>query len=303
MEKTVSFIRAKLKKDYVFDGIKASGFDIVIPYKDRNIVLRLLREVWTRLKLPKVSIWYNKAVKALDTDVIIVKDPLMTADYMAWLRAQHPDKKIIFDYDNRVRRSLDPEKVRPYADEIWSYDQDDCRDYALRHKGSSYLDVYRVDPAAEPDIDVLYVGRDKGRLDQLLALEKQFADMGLKTHFHICADRSFLTWKNRIYRKFLPYDEYLELLRRSRSILNIVTDGQTSITQREMEAVFDNVKCITNNGGIRSFALYDESRFFCLNDSSAEEIEDFMAVPFRPVPVEDLKQYCFSDRIHSMIDG
>ena len=142
----------------------------------------------------------------------------------------------------------------------------------------------------------------QGRLDQLLALEKQFRDMGLRTYFHICADRSFLTWKNKAYRPFMPYDEYLELLKRSRAILNIVTDGQKSVTQREMEAVFDNVKCITNNAGIPDFALYDESRFFLLTDENAEKVRDFISVPFKPVNDEELRPYCFSDHVREMLN-
>ena len=82
MAKTVTFIRAKLKKDYVFDGIKGSGYDVIIPYKDTNLLMRLLREAWSRLKLPGRSMWYNKAAKAISTDVIIVKDPLITVEYM-----------------------------------------------------------------------------------------------------------------------------------------------------------------------------------------------------------------------------
>lgn len=296
----ICFIRAKQKKDYVFDGIARSGYRIIVPYKDRNLVLRLLREIWTRLKLPKVSIWYNAETKGIPQDVIIVKDPLITSDFMRTLRANNPDRFIVFNYDNRVSRSIDPDSVRAYVNEIWSYDDDDCARYALRKKGDGFFDVYQTTPNPVRKYDVFYVGRDKGRLDQIHLIENKLKEQGLRTCFHICADRSFLTWTNKEYKPFLPYEDYLELLKDSRAILNIVSEGQTSITQREMEAVFDGVKCITNNTGILSFPLYDESRYFLI-DNNYELIPAFLEKPFKMVPKEELDNYKMERRIDEML--
>ena len=48
----VCFIRAKLKNDYVVNGREAKGYRNLIPYRDYNLLFRLMREVWFRLKLP-----------------------------------------------------------------------------------------------------------------------------------------------------------------------------------------------------------------------------------------------------------
>lgn len=298
----ICFIRAKLKKDYVFDGIEKTGYRIMIPYTDRNLILRVCRELWKKLKLPKMSIWYNKDTQNIKQEIIIVKDPIITADFMRFLRQHNPDKHIIFDYDNRVARSLDPESIRPYVDEIWSYDQDDCTQYGLRKKGNAYLDIYQTRPNPERSYDVFFVGRDKGRLDQIHELEQKLREQGLKTYFYICADREFLTWKRREYRHFLPYEGYLDLLKDSRAILNIVPEGQKSITQREMETVFDGVKCITNNKGILDFVFYDESRYFLLDDNY-EEIPAFLDLPFKEIRDEELEPYRFDSFLFGMLDS
>ena len=297
----VCFIRAKLKKDYVFDGIASSGFRIIIPYTDRNSFLRICREIWSKLKLPKLSFWYNKATKNIEQEIIIVKDPLITADFIYYLRKHNPYRKIIFDYDNRVAKLLDPGSIRQYVDEIWSYDEDDCEQYGLRKKGHAYLDVYQTKPNPTRKYDVFYVGRDKGRLEQIHKLEEKLKDQGLKTYFYICADREYLIWKRKEYKHFLPYDRYLELLRDSRAILNVVSSGQQSITQREMEAVFDGVKCITNNKGILDFELYDDSRYFLLDDNY-EKVPEFLDVPFKAVSDEELKVYRFDAFLTKMLE-
>ena len=109
----IQYIRAKERGwDYCFEGIKEMGYNIIIPYRDKNLIMRLLREAWFRCKLPKQSIWYNPKVKKIKASTIIVKDPLVTLDFMEYLRKKHPSKRIILEYDNRVENSkktgLDP---------------------------------------------------------------------------------------------------------------------------------------------------------------------------------------------------
>lgn len=297
----ICFIRAKQKDDYVFDGIRKSGYKIVIPYKDYNLFLRICRELWFRLKLPRRELWVNSEIERLNEDIIIIKDPLIVPELVRQVRKVHPDKKIIFDYDNRVYNSVDPDQIRKYVDEVWHYDEDDCRQYNLKFRGHSYLDIYQIKTDQESVYDVFYVGRDKGRLNKMDEIKKKLETEGLKTYFHICATREFLTWTNRKYKHFLPYNGYLDLLKKSKAILNIVPEGQTSITQREMEAVFDGVKCITNNKGITFFKLYDNTRFFLL-DNNYDQIQEFLDVPFKPVLLSELEAYRFDSLVSNMLD-
>lgn len=298
----ICYIRAKEKKDYCFDGIKKMGYDIVIPYKDINLLMRLFREIWFRLNLPYKSIWFNKAIKSKNVDIFIVKDPLIIPEFLYWVRALHPNARIIFEYDNRVSWSLDPDKVDGSIIEKWTYDPDDATKYNMKLKHGAYLDIYRVVPNERKMMDVLYLGRDKGRLKELLELETKFAEMGLKTKFHICADRKFMRYKNKRYQKNMPYEQYLELLKQSRAILNIVQNGQTSVTMREYEAVFDGVKCITSNRGILNFELYDTSRYFVLGYDDFSKIDVFLNTPFSPVEEHLLKEYSFDSMVSKMIE-
>lgn len=302
MEKNnICFIRAKQKDDYVVSGIKMSGYKVIIPYKDYNLFLRLCREVWFRLRLPKRKLWFNHEIDSIPEDIIIIKDPLIVKEFIVYLRRLYPYKRIIMDYDNRVERSIDPRTISKYVDSVWHYDEDDCAKYNLKYKGHAYLDVYQVKPNVNAVYDVFYVGRDKGRLSQMVEIKKKMEDVGIKTYFHICASREFLVWTNKKYKRFLPYSEYLELLKNSKSILNIVPPGQQSITQREMEAVFDNIKCITNNKGIKKFELYDDTRFFIL-DNNYELIPGFLERPFNTVPEEKLDKFRLDAYVERLVE-
>ena len=165
----------------------------------------------------------------------------------------------------------------------------------------AFFSEYKRKQKTNPKIDVLYVGRDKGRAEKLFALEEQLKKEGLKTYFHICADRQFLRFKRKFYKRVLEYEEYLDLLVDSKAILNIVPEDQTSVTQRELEAVFDGVKCITNNKGIKNFELYDESIYFVLGEDDLNNVSSFLYSDTKIYNEEVLERYEFRYRLQQVL--
>lgn len=298
----VLFIRAKLKDDYVFDAIKQYGYRILIPYKDKNIILRLMRELWFKLKLPGKRIWFNKAIAQEKVENIIVLDPLITSELLDWIVRIQPESRVILDYENRADTTIVPSTVGKSI-EKWSYDKEDCDKYGMKFVNPLYFDIYRFDSRKieKKEYDVLYLGRDKGRLKRILNFENKLRKMGLKTYFHICADRSYMRYKKLVYKPVIPYSRYLKLMKKSKAILNIVRDGQSSVTQRELEAVFDNIKCITTNIAIKDFELYDKSRYFVLGDDAMEDLVEFLECPFKPISDKLLDPYRFEIVIENLL--
>ena len=287
-------IRAKGKDDYVFSGLEKEGNYMLIPYRDKNLLLRLLREAWFRLHLPARKIWYNPEIKKLRTDSITICDPLITPDFLEWICDLFPDVSFVVNYSNRVSRSgIKPSDVKRPNLRYQSFDLQDCEQYGMDYAHAAYMAQYSFSPEdkSEPEYDIVFVGRDKGRAEAILKWEKVFNEMGLRTYFRICADRSYLRFKKPYYKKEIPYPEYIELLKKTRAHLNYVQDGQTSFSQRDLESVFDEVKCVTNNKGIRSFELYHPSRFFILDEDDLDTLPHFLHEPFVPVSKEQLSEY------------
>lgn len=295
----ICFIRAKLEDDYCFDAIKSMGYQINIPFKDYNIFLRILREVWFRLHLPYRKIWYSKELRYIQADVIIIYDPLITPDLVDWLKLIYSSTRIILCYENRANSTISPESVK--NTEKWSYDIDDCNRYSMKFLPGAYFDIYRIIKKDISDYDVLYLGRDKGRAEKLLDLQQTLNSLGLRTFFHICADRQFLHFKKKFYKPLMSYKSYLQLLRKSKAVLNLVQDQQTSITMRDFEVVFNGVKGITNNKDIRNFKLYHPSRYFILGEENIEKINEFLSTPFIKVPEEELEEFKFEKMIEWML--
>ena len=297
----VCIIRAKLKKDYVYDAIANYGYYIFTPYKGNNLFLRILREIWFRCRLPHREIWFKKMNKKTNIKTIIMFDPLISPEYIEWIHKYSPQSKLILSYENRADKTIRPDRVPSYV-EKWSYDWGDCKKYSMKWSAPAFFMEYRRKRNNNPQYDVLYVGRDKGRAGVLFQLEKEMKKKGLKTYFHICADRQFLRFRKKYYKRLLSYEEYLELLVDSRAILNIVPEGQTSVTQREMEAVFDGIKCITNNLGVKDFEMFDKSIFFVLGEDEFSNISEFLNTEVKMFSEDRLKKYDFNRKIQQMLN-
>lgn len=291
--KKVCFITTRIKGDYCFYGIQALGYPIAIPYTDFNLFMRCLREAWFRLKLPGRRMFYNRACKRIQAELYIVRDSLMTPDFLVWLRECHPEARIILDYDNLVRGTIHPDSV-PEDIEKWTYSPEDCEKYGMnRAEHGGYYDSWKMKKMEEPIYDIVYVGRDKGRAETLLAFEKSLQDMGLRTNFHICADRRFMTWKKPYYKPLLQYQQYLDFVGQSRALLNIAQAGCTATTMREVEAAFHQVKCVTDNKAIMEDEIYHPSRYFVLGVDPIENLPAFLESPVVPLTEEEAWLVCF----------
>ena len=305
-KEAVCFIRPKIdENDYYFNGIKKMGYRIFVPYRGKGLILRLLRELWFRFKIPGISVWYNRDLLRDDSEIYLLRDSLITPDFINWLRKNHPDSKLIMDYDNLASTTIRPDQIEDPTVEKWSYDVDDCRQYQMKMKPRSFLDVYKLEEHEKesPQYDVLYLGRDKGRLEYLLSLEKKLQEIGLRTYFHICANRRYQTLFNRHYKKLIPYSAYMELMKKSRAILNIVNKPQASMTMRDFEVAFNRIKGITNNPLAVQFPLYDPSRYFILGVDDIKTLPAFLDTPFLPLTDEELEPYCYEKSIEKMVLG
>lgn len=301
----ICFISARLcGNDYWYDAVNLGGYTAVIPYMDYNLFFRILRELWFRLHLPKESIWYNHQIKKNKAQIYIVRDPLITTGFLTWLRKEKPDARIILDYDNRAENTIHPASIKDPSIEKWSYDPNDCRDYGMNLKPKGYFDCYRIQNKEKSFYDIVYVGRDKGRAEEILWIESELRKIGLHTCFRISPDRAFLLLKKKFYQPVISYREYLALIAKSRAILNIMPEGQKSITMRDYEAVFDGIKCITNNAAIKEFELYHPSRFFILQHdlSNIADITDFLRETFKEVDDSELENYKFDYMIYKMTE-
>ena len=274
---------------YNYDGLKAEGYQVFHPYRGKGLFSRIMREACFRCPFLPKKIWYTKKFVRQAVSYIVVWDTLITKEYLKWLRKLFPDAQINYWYNNLVGHAthLLPEQV-PENIRIWTYDEEDAKKYGLHcitiH---AYCKCY-LRPLETPEYDVFFIGRDKGRAEQLLDLEKQMQELGLKTKFIIVKDGR-LSRRKACYGKPLSYPEMIDYVVRSKSVLNITMPGQKGITLRDFESVFFGVKLITTNASIAETGFVKRGNVFILGVDDLSGLKSFIDSPVEPVDPDVLE--------------
>ena len=139
---------------------------------------------------------------------------------------------------------------------------------------------YRFPPASmlaevNPEYDCFFIGYEKGRREILQNILNDIQKVGLNPYFKIFQRGE----------KSLPYLDTLEMVRRSRCIVD-VTLSTKGMTLRPLEALFFGKKLITNNPDIMKERLYHPKNVFVWGQDDLGKLHDFVTSPFLPLPDE-----------------
>lgn len=257
-------------------SIEEKGLRVFSPYYGDKLPLRIFREVCFRLPFLPKTIWYCKDILINNFMYINIIEINITVHYLNWIKKKFPNSQLNLIYDNMVgkARNIVPNKV-PNKYRIWTYDDYDSRKYNMRLQKHYWIREMIYRSKRRPEYDVFFIGRDKGRGEELLELEKVLHKMHLKTKFIITKDGK-IAKKKSYYQKAISYEEVLEYDTKSRAILNITMENQEGITMRDLEAVAIGIKLITTNKNIVNKDLYNRNNVFILGVDNLQNLPEFL---------------------------
>lgn len=164
---------------------------------------------------------------------------------------------------------------------IWSFDEGNCKSYSLKHY-SQFVRKFPLQHTPVPAIDLLFVGRDKGRKSIVDELQASLSAAGFTVYIKFTGGGV----------KLIPYQDYLSLLANSKCLLDITQEGQNGLTLRPIEAAIYGKKLITTNASIKNTALYNANNVLILTAATTtDEIAGFLNSPPEPIAAEDLYEY------------
>ncbi len=246
-------------------------------------------------------------------------------DYLAQLRRIQPDDSVLyFSMENRKTLQILHKLVRARKQSVWfwdpirsyrktplkrwvykqwlkrsvlqacTFDPADARAFDLE----LVEQVFRHDPDDAPDrpkdIDLCFVGTDKGRMPELVRWKEMFEQRRLTTHFHVAADeRKTYCAKDRalVADAWITYADNLAIARRSRCLLELLQHTQSGPTMRSIEALFFGCKLITNNAAIVACEFYHPSRIFVIGRDREADLDAFLQLPMEPPSAELLRKH------------
>lgn len=286
----IKFVYVGWKNDYEAFSIKryATNTDNVFmnipPNKRSHTLSKFLYKLHTTKKIEKVirlpfqSVWnrfyLDKAMRnRLSKDDTIcfifsgMNYALEKVGFLQYLRDTYPKCRLLCIFGDKValyqKNSADfcIEKITAMFDVVGTYNTCDVEQYGLVQMPVTPHDYSDVEEDESiPASDVVFVGRAKGRLEQLLHIYEQCTAHDLVCDFHIIdvpADEQ--KYPHHItYNQMMPYKELLKRVKRSRCVLNIVQDGADGVTLRDYEAIGMNKLLMTNSHAVCRIASYNE---------------------------------------------
>lgn len=280
---------------WLASALKEAGFQVDCPYYGNGFFLRLIREFCFRLKLPLKTIWYKGIAKAYRC--FFMSASLITPDYIAWFKKNHPNAKIILLFSNKVdEKKYNPFNIPGTLCEKWTSDKDDAEKYHMHlFEGGGYFRQWRVNKTT-PVYDVFYIGKDKNRLAKLRKIESEMNNHGIKTLFYITWERSWQKKDDGIHQPFLPYEGVLDYIGKSRAILHLLEGAQNGITIRIQESLIHKVKLITDDVNIVKYDFYNPNNIFILGRDDMNGLKDFLDAPYEDVK-SDFFEHAYFDQM------
>jgi hypothetical protein len=200
------------------------------------------------------------------------------------------------DYQqNALLRLVHIHALKSLGMRVVTFDPDDARHHRLPLVEQVYRDVSAYQqPHVQEDVDLYFVGQDKGRLPTLRRLLAVARSAGLRTYFHITPD------KYQHYRPEdqallttapLPYADNLAWVQRARCLVEVVQPHQSGPTVRSLEAAFFNRKLLTTRRAGAQDDLYSPERVFIDGADAPERLAAFVQARHSPVDASWLARH------------
>ena len=185
------------------------------------------------------------------------------------------------DYQqNHWKRQLHVRALKGLGMRVVTFDPEDARKHGLELVPQVYRDVsVHVKPSVPEEIDLFFVGQDKGRLPVLRRLLDCANAAGLRAYFHITPDknRNYSAADQQLLTNMpLSYEDNLSWVNKSRCLVEVVQSHQSGPSVRSMEAAFFDKKLLTTRKMARTDALYAADRVFIDSMDDAAQLSSFL---------------------------
>lgn len=283
--------------DQEFHALKARERGVCVKqvYKNTPKLFKALRRLQIELKLPFTSLWISDWKKNIkDFDTVIIHASKITPPVVKYIRHENPEIRIIVWYWNPVEKSVGLEEFKYSGIEIWSFDEHDCEKYKLKYNTQYYFNDVSL-PKIDCSLEVFFVGGDKGRVGELISLKKLLDDQGISNYFHITSTGKENSDYKGFYSNIISYDEVLKHIASCKVIVDYLSDNQSGLTLRPLEALFFKKKLITNDNSIEKRDFYCRENIFIIGKDDFKDLKKFVEAPYREICEDVVSRYDFSE--------
>ena len=282
------FLILKLNNKAVFmKYLKYKNFQRVYHvFKKYTLPLRLI----IKMKLDWIffSNWKKELKKYKQ---FIIFDAVFSESITKYIKSKNKDSKIIYYYWNVIGNDNNMPLFDKNIDEIWTFDKDDSIKYNLKWNPQFYTNKIELKDGNIRS-DLVFLGRNKGREEEINKVDKLFKNYNLETNLIIINKETDL----------ISYDDYLKYVSESKAILDILAKGQNGLTLRCMESLFLEKKLITNNSDIKNYNFYNKNNIFILGEDDPDKLVSFLNSDYVKIENKIRYYYDYEEWLRRMMD-
>lgn len=294
------------------DNVTVLKRDTFCPIENHNKLEVFIHELYFHGKVTKFipefsrRIWYKKYINIPDTDERIYFwfwgfYVVASSQFRKYLKKHYPNCKIIFTLFDLVKWHLhytkNFEKVKDFADVIFSYDIDDVEKYGLNF----HRDGYSILP---PEMlcndykthDLNFCGLAKDRYRRILAVYDAAKAHGINCDFNVpkLPDEEVAKRMELSLSHYIPYLDYLKMIQNENCLLEISQGTSKGYSLRPWEAIAYGKKILSDNKDLLKEEFYDP-RFIQIYDEPKninwDWVKEKIPVDYKYIDKLSIKNY------------
>lgn len=166
-------------------------------------------------------------------------------NYLKKLNYQAKVVLYLGDVVNTYTYNID--SIRTHFDMVFSCDRKDAKEHGLMFLQEPYSQINTEKVSVE--YDFLFVGSEKGRFDKLIRIYEALTAKDYKCVFYINGvNESRQVYRDKIiYNTYLEYDKVVNLLKKSRCIIEVLQIDADTTTTRYSEALLYKKYLLTDS--------------------------------------------------------
>lgn len=290
-------------ESYWAKKMKKKGIDVDDAFYNYGLIYGAIRKCFAINNICLHEMLGAWKYKIFQYDVIFIQASRITVYIPSYLREKGYKGRVIYWYWDPVSGSVNPTKIANGLSEKWTFDKEDSLKYNLLFNDTFFLFDEKDEIVEDIENDILFIGRDKGRLFYLEKMREVFSKIDVRCNFYIVPTKPYSLNAKKL-KKPLSYDRVLQMVSKSNILLDITQNNQSGLSQRCMEALYFNKKIITNNEYITGYSFYTQDMVYILKKEIDEEsLIRFINKKNVGYPMELKRYYSFESWLERICRG
>ncbi len=297
-------------------------------YDDRpssNVFIKAIIRIYRRSLSFYSARYYTRIIsrnKNKNYDIVFfIKGEALTQQVLSKFRSAFPNAKFILYLWDSILNYKELQSNLPLFDRTLTFDINDSQNIeSLIFRPLFYLDDYKscAEYNAKKEIDLLFIGTvHSDRWVFLKAIKNQAEKHGLNVYYYLYIQSPLVFIARKLFDrrlrtipikeiklKSISKDSVIDLMKRTKVVIDIQHPKQTGLTMRTIEMIGAKKKLLTTNTSVRNYDFFSASNIAIIDRKAPEFNLEYWKNSYEELPKDIYEKYSidgwFQDIFHNL---